>query len=102
MIRYARTESGVVLYSVGPNGVDDGGLSLDDALAMKPGRRAEQWDLPFRLLDPSLRGATQGVFRDETMGSQIGLDSLEAAGFSVERLCDLGFSDQDLETLDRR
>ena len=58
-LRYARTDEGAVVYSVGPDGTDNGGRS------MAAEREDEQqgwgdgagWDISFRLLNEGVRGA---------------------------------------------
>ena len=50
-LRYARTDRGVVVYSVGEDEVDDGG----DVARPPKGSRGPP-DVGFRLLDPDLRG----------------------------------------------
>jgi hypothetical protein len=47
-LSYRLTDDGAVTYATGPNGVDDGGVTLDST--GKPGT-----DVGFRLLDPQNR-----------------------------------------------
>lgn len=98
-IRYARTEDGVIVYSVGEDGKDNGGLTEEQAVQKATVQIEEGWDLPFRLLDPELRGAAQLSFGDQIMDGYWGLRELEEAGFTTEKLRELGFSDEDLEKL---
>jgi len=87
-VRYEHTESGVILYSVGPDGRDNGGAGQPDAD-----------DLTFRLLDPELRGAKTATFREEVVGSGVSLEDLKAAGLDEDALKRLGLSDEDLGRL---
>jgi hypothetical protein len=95
---YRRTDEGVVVYSIGPDGVDDGGLDFEEA-AESARRRGQGWDLSFRLLDPGRRGAETLSFREEAMGSRLSLSLLEGLGFNKERLRELGLTEEDLEEL---
>jgi hypothetical protein len=96
--RYVRTDTGVTLYSVGPDGEDDGGIPEREARALG-GPASDRWDLPFRLLDPELRGARQRGFRDEIMGADVSMRALEAAGFDADTLRELGLTEEDVENL---
>lgn len=49
-LRLVMTEEGVIVYSIGENGIDDGGLERPN-----PNVRSPQ-DLRFRLVKPELRG----------------------------------------------
>jgi len=91
-IRYRRTEDGVVVYSVGPDGQDDGGRPHEEP----PDDRC---DISFRLLDPELRGARTLTFRDEVMDTGLKLQDLEDAGYTKEKLQALGFSEDDIREL---
>jgi hypothetical protein len=93
-----RTDDGVVVYSAGPDGRDDGGLRRKDVTGS--GERSDAgWDLPFRLIDPERRGAVTLGFREEAMESGADISVLEGLGFSEERLRDLGLDSEDLESL---
>ncbi len=100
-IRYRRTEDGVVIYSVGPDGQDD--EATTHAEANDPldyaGSTESGWDIPFGLLDPELRGARTLTFRDEVMDSELPLEALEEAGYTKEKLRALGFSEADIREL---
>ncbi|MCH7813001.1 MAG: hypothetical protein IID40_03170 [Planctomycetes bacterium] len=50
-LRYTRTPDGVTVYSIGPDGVDDGGNVTQD-----PKNRRILPDVGFRLIDPDRRG----------------------------------------------
>ncbi len=103
-IRYLRTEGGVVLYSVGPDGTDEQGLSREEAERAAEGswNATPASDLPFRLLDPERRGAKTYTFHDEIMDSSLDLETLEVFGFGTVELEKLGFSVEDIETLGYR
>jgi hypothetical protein len=91
-IRYRRTEDGVVVYSVGPDGQDDNGTPQEEATDAR-------YDVTFRLLDPELRGARTLTFRDEVMDTGLRLEDLEGAGYSAEKLQALGFTEDDIREL---
>ncbi|MCK4284406.1 MAG: hypothetical protein KAX44_08825, partial [Candidatus Brocadiae bacterium] len=103
-IRYRKTANGVVLYSIGIDGEDNGGLSEDEAYERlgPPEYEPEAWDLPFRLLNPELRGAATLTFREEMMDSWLNLRDLEEAGFTKEKLLELGFTHEDIQELEGR
>jgi hypothetical protein len=90
-ITYTRTETGVLLYSVGPNGVNASGTDVSGTDAAE--------GLTFRLLNPDLRGAKTGSFRDEIANSGLSLDDLKAAGLDEEALKRAGLTDDDLKAL---
>ncbi len=102
-IRYEKTVGGVVVYSVGEDGKDHGGLSQDEVLEQREPQEdePEDWDLPFRLLNPELRGARTRTFREEVMESGLGMEGIEVVGFTEEKLLELGFTQEDLEELKR-
>ncbi len=100
-IRYARTDNGVVVYSVGEDGTDDGGITGEQPVQKAAVQIEDGWDLTFHLLDPELRGAAELSFRDQIMDGYWDLRELEQAGFTTEKLRELGFSDEDLETFGR-
>jgi hypothetical protein len=97
-VRYVIGDRGVLLYSIGPNGRDDGGLSQEDA-AQHGAARPKDWDLTFRLLHPELRGCSRASFRDEVMEARPELGVLEAAGYTRERLLEVGLTEDDLASL---
>ena len=76
-LRYARTDDGVVVYSVGLDGTDDGGLTRAAAEEAAGEVLAEGWDIVFRLLAPERRGARQLTFDAETDAH--GISPLHAA-----------------------
>jgi hypothetical protein len=59
----------------------------------------------FRMLEPELRGVDQQVFRDELLGGDAEISrlagSLDALGYTAERLKELGFSDEDLNGFEK-
>ncbi len=103
-IQYKRTGTGVVVYSVGPDGQDDGGTSLEEArkLAGEDGYLEEGWDLPFRLLNPELRGARALTFLEEILASGIDRLDLDHGGLTREKLAELGLTEADLRKLGYR
>ena len=87
---YRRTEHGIAVYSVGPDGGDDGGVpewEVDHRLD----EPADAWDISFRLLDPELRGTGATTFREEALEADLDLDDLHEAGFTNAALDGLGF-----------
>ena len=99
-VRMAKTENGVVVYSVGPDGDDDGGRTEEEAYDQTGSPYGR--DFPFRLIDPELRGAKTRTFREDALAAYLSLQGLKAAGYTEEGLKDLGFTDEDLETIERR
>ncbi len=96
---YLIEADGVVVYSVGENGVDYGGRSGDEAwLEASAGAhtRTDETDLAFHLLNPELRGARTRSFRDEVAETNMTLDDLAEAGFTEARLLELGFTEDDI------
>ncbi len=91
-LRYVHTGQGVTVYSVGPDGSDDGGALEQRTFPSPP----TTYDLPFRLLDPELRGAKTATFRDEVVDSGLSPTDLAAAGLNEEALKRLGLSDSDV------
>jgi hypothetical protein len=76
-LRYLRTEGGVTVYSVGPDGKDNGGTApVTDGGG----------DLPFRLLNPELRGAKQMSFADEVKKSGVAAQELMKLGVTADEL----------------
>jgi len=98
-LRYVVTDTGALVYSIATDGKDNDGLSMDDAAGEDPSVPNEGWDLPFRLLNPELRGATQSIFRDEVMGSSIDLSTLADLGLDEEKLRELGLSEDDVDSI---
>ncbi len=99
-VRMAKTENGVVVYSVGPDGDDDGGRT--EEVVYDLGDPPYDCDLPFRLIDPELRGTRTRTFREDALEAYLSLQGLQAAGYTEEGLKDLGFTDEDLENIDWR
>ncbi len=83
-IRYKHTDTGVMLYSIGPDNRDQGGASMEEVL--KTDRDSSAYDVPFRLLNPELRGAKTATFREEVLGSGVSLDDLKEAGLDEDAL----------------
>jgi hypothetical protein len=93
---YLPREDGVIIYSAGPDGWDDGGM--DQVLDANGEIPDEGWDMLFRLLNPDLRGAHTMAPRDELMRVQGGLNAKDLAqiGFPLKRLLELGLTDEDI------
>ncbi len=130
-VRYKHTDTGVMLYSIGPDDKDQGGITeaearpkieqaekewqesqppLDIDAFLKNGMQPEPvppgstpdhnaYDLPFRLLDPELRGAKTATFREEVLGSGVSLDDLKEASLDEDALRHAGLTDDDLKKL---
>jgi hypothetical protein len=112
-LRYARTESGVVVYSLGSDGKDDGGRTNEELEAAGANATAyvqnytgsprmsltpvyEGGDLAFRLLNPELRGARQMTFADEVRRAGLRAEDLEALGVTQDELRAAGLDPQHL------
>jgi hypothetical protein len=106
-VRYRRDETGARLYSLGRDGIDNGGRTREEVEKMHDaGNAPEHWtegldsgDLVFRLLDPARRGASRSTFREDVMNSDADFSDLERAGYNEEKLRRLGFSDEDMKEL---
>jgi hypothetical protein len=96
---YQHRADGVVVYSVGLDGQDNGGITRTEAMEAAGDYVEEGWDIPFRLLNPELRGARSMTFRDEVTGTGMDPEELAEAGFPRERLLELGFAEEDLAKL---
>jgi hypothetical protein len=98
---YRRTDEGVVVYSVGEDGADDGGVpfGLAGQAAWQQGRG---WDLSFRLLDAGRRGAATLTFGEDVMESGADIFLLQELGFDEKRLRELGLDFEDLQHLRAR
>jgi hypothetical protein len=59
-LRYRRVADGVVIYSVGPDGRDDGGVHLTQIRVSSPGPPPPGADVGFRLWDPAHRRQPPG------------------------------------------
>jgi len=94
-IRYVLTDTGVVLYSVGADGEDDGGRGHEEMKA-ELGPRTDKADIRFRLLDPDRRGAKTTTLREDLTESGLELEDLEKAGITKEDLQALGLSPEAL------
>jgi len=100
-LRYARTESGVVVYSVGPDGQDDGGLTREEAESRAAGGQAPPtFDETFHLLDPGLRGVGETTFVEDAAAANVGVEQLLEAGFTRDELRTLGFPEAELQSQD--
>ncbi len=95
---YRRTETGVMVYSIGQNAADDGGLSYEEAQGAAGGR-SEDYDIVFRLLDPQLRRTAPTTFAQEADEAGLGAYSLEDAGYTWQRLRELGLSAADIRAI---
>jgi type II secretory pathway pseudopilin PulG len=98
-VHYERTDTGVLLYSVGPDGQDNGGVTQAEANRTRQPGQPEAYDIPFRLLNPELRGAKTMKFREEVVGSGVRLEDLKAAGLDEDALKRLGLTDEDVKGL---
>jgi hypothetical protein len=106
-LRYRRTDMGIVLYSVGPDGRDNLGLRSEEvaqktaAHDLPEGCQPGDMDISFRLLNPNLRGAHQMGLHEEFIRHNPGitLADLEEAGYSHEKLKAVGFTDEELAEL---
>ncbi len=96
---YRATDEGVVVYSVGPDGFDDAGLSQDEVPGAYSDDSDTTWDIRFRLIKPKLRGAQQATLREELSESWLGWDELVTIGFDQDILRDAGLTDEDIEAL---
>ncbi|MHC5034972.1 MAG: hypothetical protein ACYTFZ_08040 [Planctomycetota bacterium] len=96
-VKYARRPDGVVIYSVGRDGQDNGGISVAEAAEKAGYGGQEEWDIPFRLLDPELRGARTLTFREEVLAAGFDYEYLQEAGHTPENLEELGFTPEDFD-----
>jgi hypothetical protein len=100
-LQYTVADDTAIVYSVGADLQDDGGTSLRAAQRAaelkEPYGTAERWDESFALLRPELRGARQRTFAEEVELLELDSWRLEGAGFTPERLRELGFSEEDLQ-----
>jgi len=97
-IRYRRTVDGVVVYSIGPNGRDDGGrtrMFQSIGFLINP-------DIPFRLLDPELRGARTLTFYEELLDSEWAEPFLGELGYTKDDARALGLSEEQIRELRSR
>jgi hypothetical protein len=95
---YRRRDDGFVVYSVGPDGKDDGGVTRDEVRDPRGESPNEGWDIAFRLLNPDRRGARAMAFRDELTSMEDNVTARELAliGFPLKRLLELGLTDEDI------
>ena len=98
-LRYVLDDEGALVYSLGTNAEDEGGLRMEDAPIVREIQHSQAWDIPFRLLDPELRGARQSTFRDDVMRSSLNLKALEPFGFDRGRLREMGLTEDQIQTL---
>jgi hypothetical protein len=103
-IQYRKTDTGVVVYSLGPDGKDDRGVSQEEA-----DRRWDRdvdseptWDIGFRLLDPERRGVGQTTFAEDAKAAGLTPSDLLRESYTREELEALGFSKADLDGAERR
>ncbi|MFO7955609.1 MAG: hypothetical protein R6X33_00730 [Candidatus Brocadiia bacterium] len=96
---YRRTDGGVVLYSVGPDGQDNEGRGREEMEA-EAGPRTEQYDIRFRLLDPERRGAETSSFLRDLDESGIEMQTLEEAGITRDDLRTLGLTDETMRRVE--
>ncbi len=90
-VLYRRTSDGVVVYSVGPNGRDDGGVGL----ARTAGNVYDFLDLPFRLLDADKRPLRTTTFREEPKT----LGILEKLGMTEADMIKAGLTKEEIQEL---
>ncbi len=98
-LHYVRTDRGVRVYSIGPDGQDNGGKTREEAHQAGLSEDGDIHDVVFRLLDPELRGAKTGTFREEVVGTGVSPSQLKAAGLDEDALKGAGLTDDDLEKL---
>jgi hypothetical protein len=119
---YRKTDTGCIVYSIGPDDKDQGGLSeaeampklraaydawskgdflwaIPDVHGIPPPPPLDAYDLPFRLLNPELRGAKTMAFRDEVLDAKLPMKDLQAAGLDEPALKRLGLTQDDLNKL---
>jgi hypothetical protein len=97
-IRYVVQDRGVVLYSLGVDGLDDGGLGERDVPAPRVGE-LRRCDRVFSLLDPEVRGARQFAFREEALARPIRLREFRMEGLTDDDLRELGLDEGDFYRL---
>jgi hypothetical protein len=97
-LRCVHGEDVFTIYSIGPDGTDQNGLSRRksrrEQATSEPG-----YDITFCLLDPGRRGAETTSFADDLKKNPIGLRYLEVLGFPEARLRSLGLSDERISLL---
>jgi len=99
---YLHTPTGVVAYSIGPDGKDDRGVSEHQASPVdRDFYGAPTWDISFRLLDPERRGIGQTTFAEDAKSAGLSVEDLEDAGFTREELGALGFTQADFAATGR-
>jgi hypothetical protein len=96
---FRRVDGGFRLYSVGPDGSDNGGITEQE---MMDGQWldgfTENSDIVFRLLDPERRAASERTFAEEILAAY-DRSQLENRGLDAAKLKAMGLSDQDLRSL---
>jgi len=97
---YLRTDSGVVVYSIGPDREDDRGMSLLE-VQRKAGTDGGRvgYDLSFRLFNPELRGAETLSFRQEVASARLTAAEMKEAGLTRINLLEAGFTAVELREL---
>jgi hypothetical protein len=93
---YVRTDEGVLIYSVGPDGVDDGSVTEEQRVAVGEEEvNAQTCDISFCLFDPKRRGTVQQTFAEWVRASDI----IHDLGFDTEELRQMDLTDGDLRSL---
>lgn len=110
-IRYLQDEDGIRLYSVGTDGIDNGGLTREETWdRIDAGEAPAEWDsddfkvgdLVFSLLEPELRGATRTTFREDVLATGWPPGLFEEVGYTEEKLREAGLTDEDIAELKER
>lgn len=99
LLSLRRVEGGFRLYSVGPDGIDNGGITEQEKMHGEwLDGFSEHSDIVFRLFDPESRGARERTFREEILGTY-DLSQLRNRGLDAATLKEMGLSDEDLRSL---
>ncbi len=99
-LRYRQTDEGVRVYSVGIDQTDQDGLAQEERTVAEC--YPEDYDLPFRLLNPQLRGGRTASFREEIDPEEhwgISLATLKQYGYGPEELKELNLLESEIERL---
>jgi hypothetical protein len=98
---YLKTANGVVVYSVGQDGQDDGGLTESEAHSRAGPRQVPStFDESFHLLDQGLRGVGETTFPEDAAAAGLRVRNLLDAGFTQDELRTLGFPESELQPQD--